>query len=377
MLQELVAISAFMAVWAVLFLLYKFLGLRRYGFSFKPLVLIAKSKRIAEKLENAGYAVSKPWKVVTSIGAVISGSLMVFAFYVLLSNLLVRFTTPTTQAGLYVVIPGLTIGWDATPYFLLAAAITIVVHELFHALSFGSEGVPLRGFGVFFAVLLPGGFVEADNEAFNSSRPRSKMRIYAAGSFSNFMVYLVATALIALTVVPAGVLVIETVEGYPAHGALIGGDVIISINGFSVQSVGDLDRILSQISPESEIYVEILRNGSRMTLPLVTVPSPTGGSKPMIGVKISDYYSSPIPWLTGQAYWHWFSSLYWIQLVSFSVAMINMLPIPLLDGSGFLKALLEATLKGEKRKQLGELMINLASFTSLFLLIANIVAPLI
>ncbi|RLF07886.1 MAG: hypothetical protein DRJ60_01635 [Thermoprotei archaeon] len=372
--QVIIGLIAFLAIWGIIALLYRQLGLSRYGFSLKPFILIVRSKRIAKKLETVGISISKPWKLFMNLGVVLSGGLMAFAFYILISNLIVRLTT-TTQAGLYVIIPGLTIGWHVVPYFVLAAAITIIIHEAFHAISFGSERVPIKSFGVFFAVILPGGLVEADNEAFNSSKPLSKMRIYASGSFSNFIVFLLAVGLIALTVssTPNGVLVFDTLEGYPAHGVLKSWDVIISINGHRVYNVNDLDKVLSRIPPGTRINIEVLRGDDYITVSLITASNPSNKSKSFMGVDISNYYPSTIPWLKGQAYWHWVSSLYWLRLVSFSVAIINMLPIPLLDGSGFIKSLLEGLLKNRKRAN--DLIVNLLGSISLFLLLANIMVP--
>ncbi len=373
-MELLIGIAAFLSAWAIVALLYKFLKLNRYGFSLKPFILIVRSKKIAKKFESLGSSISKPWRMFMNIGVVLSGGLMAFAFYILVTNLIARMTT-ASQAGLYVVIPGLTIGWHVVPYFLLAATITIVVHEAFHAISFGSEKIPIRSFGVFLAVVLPGGLVEADNEAFNASKPSSKMRVYAAGSFSNFLVFLIALALLTGTVssTPAGVLVCDTLKGYPAHGVLKSWDVITKINGYEIHDVNDLDKALRLIPPGTNITIDVLRGDKHIKLSLITASNPNNKSKSFLGVDITNYYPSTIPWLKGQAYWHWILSLHWLRIVSLSVAIINMLPIPLLDGSGFIKSLLEGLLKG--RKNINDLIVNLLGSISLFLLLANIMIP--
>lgn len=376
MSQLIMGLILFLVIWGIIAIMYKSLNLSKRGISLKPFIFIARSKSIASKLEKVGLSISKPWSICMNIGVVIVGALMVYAFYILASNLMV-IATDAAQAGLYVIIPGLTIGWHAAPYFLLAAAITIVVHEVFHAITFGSERVPIKSFGIFLAVVLPGGFVEASEEAFKARKALPKMRIYASGSFSNFMVFLLATAIMVLTIspTPSGVLILNTIEGYPAHEVLKSWDVIVSINSLNIHNRTDLDRVLSSIPPGSNISVSVLRGDKIITTFLVTASNPIDETKSFMGVEILDYHPSSIPWLKGEVYWHWILSLDWLRLISISVAMINMLPIPLLDGSGFMRAIIEGLLKDKKR--LNDILMSILSSISLFLLLANIMIPMI
>ncbi len=373
--QVVPGLAASLGLWAAITLAYKFLNLKRYGISLKPFLLIARSRRVAGKLQAIGLANSRTWRVVSSVGVFVSGGLTAFAFYFLITSLMARIARPS-QPSLYVVVPGVTIGWDVVPYFVVAATITITVHEAFHAITFGSERVPIKSFGFFLAAILPGGFVEADEEAFKNSKPLSKMRVYASGSFSNFLVFLLAIALSVLTISssPQGVLVLETQEGYPAHGVLKSWDVIVAIDDREIRNISDLNMVLSSTAPGTEVNVTILRDGRSMALRLRTAPHPNNSSRSYLGVSIFDHYPSTIPWLRGQAYLHWTSTLYWLTILSFSVAMINMLPIPLLDGSGFVRSLLEVPLRNNKR--LVDIITNTLGALSLFLLVANIGLPM-
>jgi PDZ domain-containing protein len=201
------------------------------------------------------------------------------------------------------------------------------------------------------------------------------MRVYASGSFSNFLVFLLAIALSALTISssPHGVLVLDTQEGYPAHGVLKDWDVIVSIDHHEIRDIKDLNVVLRATTPGTEVNVTVLRNGALTVLALRTASHPSNSSRSYLGVSISDYYPSTIPWLRGQAYLHWTSMLYWLEILSFSVAMINMLPIPLLDGSGFVRALLDGLVK---KKRLSDLITSALGALSLFLLIANVGLPI-
>lgn len=373
--QIVLGLATFLGLWSIIALTYKIFDLKKYGFSLKPFLLIIRSKNLAKKLETLGSSRSRGWRLVSDAGVFVSGGLMVFAFYFLITSLITRVST--SQAGLYPVVPGITIGWDVVPYFIVAASITIMIHEAFHAITFGSEKVSIKSFGVFVAAILPGGFVEANEEDFKNSKPLSRMRVYASGSFSNFLVFLMGVLLTLGTIssTPCGVLVLDTFEGYPAHGALKSWDVIVSIGGYEVRGINDLEKALGLIEPGSSIEVVILRDREFVKFYLTTAPHPSNSSRSYLGIRILpfDYYPPTIPWLSGESYLHWISVLDWLKIVSLSVAIINMLPIPLLDGSGFLRSLLENFLKD---KRMSNVIVNLLGALSLFLLLANIKLPI-
>lgn len=368
-------LAAFLGMWSFIAIIYKTLNLKKYGFSLKPFLLIVRSKSLAKKLETIGSSKSRSWRIVSNLGLFVSGGLMAFAFYFLITSLINRITT--SQAGLYPIVPGITIAWDVAPHFILAASITIIVHEVFHAITFGSEKVPIKSFGAFVMAILPGGFVEADEDAFKNSKPLSRMKIYASGSFSNFLVFLLGVFLTLATIssTPCGVLVLDTFEGSPAHGVLKSWDVIISINGQEVRGIRSLGEVLGSIKPGESAEVTVLRNRETVKLYLTTIPHPNNSSRSYLGVRILpfDYYPPTIPWLSGEAYLHWIFVLDWLKIISLSVALINMLPIPLLDGSGFLRALLENLLKDKK---VNDVIMSFLGAFSLFLLLANIRLPI-
>ncbi|MDW7978372.1 MAG: site-2 protease family protein, partial [Candidatus Caldarchaeum sp.] len=64
-----------------------------------------------------------------------------------------------------------------------------------------------------------------------------------------------------------------------------------------------------------------------------------------------------------------YRTLYWLQLVSIGVAVFNMLPIYMLDGSIVLRAMLERYVKNPKRV-VG--LVNAAAILCVALLVSNI-----
>ncbi|UCD48258.1 MAG: Do family serine endopeptidase [Deltaproteobacteria bacterium] len=80
-----------------------------------------------------------------------------------------------------------------------------------------------------------------------------------------------------------GVLVNRVVPGSPAAaGGLRGGDIVISFGGARVAGVKEFQKMVAGVSPGSDVVLEILRNGKRMsvTVKLAELEGPTARAVP-------------------------------------------------------------------------------------------------
>ncbi len=183
---------AFLLVgWAVFYILARLLRLERYGLDIHPLYALYKSKGLNSFLERLGNWKPGLWRVVGNIGIASGVGQATFVAYILARNLYNFFFVPSQASPIMPLIPGVTISLGSLPWFLTAAGIVILTHEMSHGVQCVVERVPIKSSAILLAVVTFGGAVEPDEEAMERSRLISKMRIFASGSLTNLVLGLV------------------------------------------------------------------------------------------------------------------------------------------------------------------------------------------
>lgn len=110
---------------------------------------------------------------------------IIFMSYLLFINLHRFLYLPERASPVMPLIPGVTIRPESLPWFLAAAGIVILIHELSHGVQCVVEDVPIRSSAILLAVVTFGGAIEPDEERLEKASTSSKMRIFAAGSMAN------------------------------------------------------------------------------------------------------------------------------------------------------------------------------------------------
>lgn len=344
---------AFTASWAMIYVVSKILKAERWGLKAGPFYLVYRTV----KFNNALAVVSKWkrfWKAVWSLGAFAGMGLLIFIAYSLIRNLMLLSTRSIQAAQLTVLVPGVTVGWPSLPYMLTSIFILIISHEAAHGIASLVEGIPVKSSGMFLAAVLPGGFVEIDEEKLEKAGEIQRLRIFAAGSFSNVVLGGVALLLVVnfpvllapfYHTVPGGVLITDVVKHGAAETAGIKRwDIIYAIDQRRITNVTDLRNYMKQIPPYSKIAVTT----NRGDYVLYTKPDPGNVSKSLIGIVPFDFYQPVFSFLPASGAYHAFMTAYWSNTVLVSVALINMLPIYPLDGGRYLDSLLKL-MKVERR----------------------------
>lgn len=377
--------------WSIVAILHYLFGLDRYGVELKPyLAVFWRTRRLNRFIDRIAFKYFKFWKVFFTIGAFMAIGELLFTLKFFASNLLASYYGESAQLVLPL-IPGVTISFSSLPYFLVAVVVVFCLHEFAHGIAARVEGIRLKSIGIMFVVLIFGGFAELVDEDVSRAKIKSKLRLLAAGSMANLLCGIVFTVFITYFSFvispffsgPEGVLIVSVVDGSPADRAgLVVGDVILSINGTRVTSTYSFVRFMYNTPANSTLIVSLLRGD------VVVYSSfhPLNSSIAFLGVRSFNYYAPRFltGFLTPMSAWHIYNVFMWIELLSVSAALINMLPIPFFDGGGFFEALFQfpvfqrRTVYFLNRKMtVGEALLNVIRLTSIMLLFANISQSLV
>ncbi|MFB5623145.1 MAG: site-2 protease family protein [Nitrosarchaeum sp.] len=344
--------------WVVILGVAKGLKLEKHGFELKIYSLVYKNQQIQSALTKMLGRTRRGIKVFANVSVVAGFLMMGFAFWFLLSNISNYFVAPTEFSQLTVLIPGVTLtSGPAILYFLLSIPIVLIIHEGAHGIVATLEKIKIKtgGFAIFIAMFA--GFVEPDEEEFNKAKKISKLRVIGAGATSN-VIFALVLGLILLTnpffamVVPEpllsvfydlpdGVLVLSIIENSGAEKAgLLANDIITSING--IQILSPLDFQKAELIPGDIAKVSILRDGQTLQFPVEITPSPEDPQRGLIGI-IRDNSFAYKPVLN---FIEWNDPgvsmfLLWLWMISFFIGIINMLPLPILDGGKFIHTIID------------------------------------
>lgn len=344
--------------WVVILGIAKGLKLEKHGFELKIYSLVYKNQQVQSVLTKILGRTRRGIKVFANVSVVAGFLMMGFAFWFLISNVSKYFVAPTEFSQLTVLIPGVTLTSSSSIlYFLLSIPIVLVIHEGAHGIVATLEKIKIKtgGFAIFIAMFA--GFVEPDEEEFNKAKKISKLRVIGAGATSN-VIFALALGVILLTnpffamVVPEpllsifydlpdGVLVLSIIENSGAERAgLLANDIITSING--IQILSPLDFQKTELIPGEIAKVSILRDGQTLQFPVEVIPSPEDPERGLIGI-IRDNSFAYKPILN---FIEWKDPgismfLLWLWMISFFIGIINMLPLPILDGGKFIHTIID------------------------------------
>jgi len=371
------AIIYVLVAWVVIFVTAKALKLERFGFTIKPYSLTYKNYKVQSALSKMLTRTKRGIRVFADVSVVAGFLMMGFAFWFLLANISNYFVEPTEFAELTVLIPGVTLtSASAILYFLLSIPIVLVVHEGAHGIVATLEKIKIKngGFAIFIALFA--GFVEPDEEDFDKAKKISRLRVIGAGATSN-VIFAFALGAILLTnpmfaiilpepflglfyESPEGVLVLSVIEGGGAEQAGIKeNDIISKINDVRIVTPIDFQKI--NLIPGEVVNVTVLRDGQEIVFPVTIMPAPEDPERGLVGIMRDNNLSfkpiyNYIEWNNPQ-----FSMfLLWLWMISFFIGIINMLPLPILDGGKFIHTIID---KKISEKSVNVAMLAIYAFT--------------
>ena len=357
------AIIYVLIAWVVILAIAKALKLEKHGFTIKAYSLTYKNTQVQSVLTKMLTRTKRGIRVFADVSVIAGFLMMGFAFWFLLSNISNFFVKPTEFAELTVLIPGVTLtSASAILYFLLSIPIVLVIHEGAHGIVATLEKIKIKtgGFAIFIALFA--GFVEPDEKEFDDARKISKLRVIGAGATSNVIfafalgAILLTNPLFALILpepflewfydAPDGVGIISIIEGSGAEKAgLQKNDVITGIDGIPIITPVDFQK--ADLKPGDIVTVTVQRDGQLLQLPVEIMPSPDDPDKGLVGImRDSAFYKPVYNFIEWDPQVSMF--LLWLWMISFFIGIINMLPLPILDGGKFIYTIIEK--KASERK---------------------------
>jgi len=342
--------------WIVVIVVAKALKLEKYGFELKVYSLVYKNKSVNSVLLKILGRTRRGIRVFADV-SVISGFIMMgFAFWFLLNNVSNYFVAQAEFSELTVLIPGVTLtSASSITYFLLSIPVVLVIHEGAHGIVAALEKIKIKtgGFAIFIAMFA--GFVEPDEEEFEKAKKISKLRVIGAGATSNVIFAFVLGAILLtnpffamvlpeplLSVfydLPDGVLILSIMENSgAAQAGLLANDIITSINGIPIRSPIDFP----SLNPGEIANVGILRDSQSLDFGVEIMSSPEDSERGLIGIMRDNSFAYKpvmnfIEWNDPNVSMF----LLWLWMISFFIGIINMLPLPILDGGKFIHTIID------------------------------------
>jgi len=357
------AIIYVLIAWVVILIAAKSLKLEKHGFELKAYSITYKNTQVQSVLSKILTRTRRGIRVFADVSVVAGFLMMGFAFWFLLNNLSNFFVEPTEFAELTVLIPGVTLtSVSAITYFLLSIPIVLVIHEGAHGIVATLEKIKIKtgGFAVFIALFA--GFVEPDEKEFDNAKKISRLRVIGAGATAN-VIFAFALGAILLTNPlfamilpdpllewfydePDGVLILSIIEGSGAEKAgLQKDDVITGIEGVPIITPLDFQKV--DLKPGETVTVTVQRDEQLLQFPVEIMPSPDDPDKGLVGIMRDNAFYKPvynfIEWDPQVSMF-----LLWLWMISFFIGIINMLPLPILDGGKFIYTIIEK--KASERK---------------------------
>jgi hypothetical protein len=166
---------------------------------------LRKTKKGIEVLDK----VARPktlWKIVGTVGILVAFYLMFYGMFLLSEIGKGILTGQIKQPGLSFVFPSPSSqqvagsGYILIPFWswIILIASVIIPHEFMHGVLSRVEKVKVKSVGLALFAIFPGAFVEPDERQLKKIGLLGKLRIFAAGGFSNFIVYLLVFALVTM-----------------------------------------------------------------------------------------------------------------------------------------------------------------------------------
>lgn len=305
----------------------KFIFLYKTKLGLKLMDKIARSH--TEHVKLFGYI---------GIGAGFIGmAVMVFFLFQGVYNL---FFVPDAPPTISPVIPGVQVpGGIFVPFIhgILSIFIVAAVHEFSHGVVARAHNIPIKSSGMAMFGPIFGAFVEPDERLMQKQNDVVQYSVFAAGSFSNMILSVIAGVLLVAIFIPLmlmayphdGVSFTSLTDNYPAIESGVEVDTVYNtVNGVEIKTTQEFIDQLNLLRPDEYITM----TGPQGSVSFLTTTHPDDESRPFIGVE-GIYQRFKGDQSFGFSVVEWFRELLvWVFVLSIGIGLANMMPIGPIDG---------------------------------------------
>lgn len=359
----------FIIVYVVAFLLRK-----KSFISFEGIVIMLKTERLRGVIDRIASISPNFWKKFTNLLMPVGVFFIIIMVISVLYSLKLMYSHPTVS----LILPGVDI--PGSPLYipfgtgLVALATVMIIHEGGHGVLARVEKISIDSVGLLLLAVIPGAFVEPNQDEIKKANGISKLRIYFAGPMANIILCIIALVITSgiggfiaseHLYTSDGMEISSVVPGSPAQGVLSEGMVITQINNKTTNNYTSYLEALNNTHIGEKINVTTNTGHYSITL----ASSPSNATKAYMGVRSGEHKI-----ITDEAkskYGTWLPAILptidelfsLIFILNFAVGTFNLLPMKPLDGGLILEEILKAKITPKRRKEFND---TLNKYTRVF-----------
>jgi len=369
----------------------------RHNVERQSILLLRKTQRGKQLIKGIGLRFPRFWKVLGTLGVLIGFYFSLQTLYSLASLFIQTILTAMPVPGVSLVLPAPTAiigdGFIGVPvwYWIISIAVLVIVHEGLHGIIAASQKVRLKSLGWGLLVVIPLAFVEPDEKQINNTSSWTQLRVYAAGSFANFIVaffiiLLVLPYAFSPFMAPVQGAKVYPIVDYPFANSQLAGItdnytkeylniIITDMNGRPIGDSSELTSVINDIGikPGDSVGLGVdVYYGSTMEhvdIEIVAAENPNNETRGYIGISfdsISISTNEIMPaYMPARGLIMFITQMFvWVALINMGVGMFNLLPIGPLDGGKMWSILFKRLSKRHHR-----LMSGILSYATLIILL--------
>lgn len=367
---------AFVVIWVLVAIFHE--RLSNHGVELNFPVIMWKTQRLRGLISKINHISPKFWRWYMNVGVIVAFGAMIFITYTIISTLPSVFETPSVS----VVIPGVDIPGSQIyvpfVYGLIALATVLVVHEFSHGIQAVGEKIPIKSIGLLLFAIIPGAFVEPDEDKLKEAKKTSRLRVYAAGSIANVTLAVIALLLVSLLSggIPQffeedGIAIDRVVPDSPSDGILKEGMVLQAIDNQKINDSESYVNIIGSYSPGDNVTVKT----DQGTYNMVLDKNPNNDSRGFFGIQANKHFElvndslGPLPWILFEL----IELFQWVAMLNLGIGLFNLLPIKPLDGGYMLEILLSYKLSEQHYKPIVNALSAVLAMVIVFSIMAGFI----